>query len=572
MTDRLAHRSLSAYLQGDISRRELIRRITMLGISVPAISMLLQACGGEDGEEESEDEPGAGQAQPTPTVADAVVDDETPEDEADDPASGDEPTGELVVAQGPEITSLDGSMSTGMLTFNVVVHIMEPLLMRGTDMLPHPHLAEEMEQVDERTVRFTIREGVTFHNGDPLTVDDVVFTLQRISDPDSGSDLYRYANTVTSVEAIDDRTVEVQLSEPDVTFPLRMTLVPIVPKNVVEEMGDAEFDANPMGTGPYRFVSWQRGDRVTLEAFDGYWGDPPAIKTLVFRGIPEDSTRIAEVQTGAADLVTNVPTHLVPEIESSEEATILQTNSLRTIFAVLNTHKAPFDDARVRQAVNFAVDKDLIIEGLLDGYSSPTNQPFGPEVFGYNPDLEGYYAYDPDRARSLLAEAGYEDGVEVNFYSPAGRYLKDEEVAQNIAAQLEDVGFRVNLNFLEWQAYFDTYFGTGTASDDLDIGFFSNANNTGDADYNLSLNVHSGGRGIYWVNPDVDQMIDEARQTAEQDERLEIYHTLLETMVEEAPWLFLYTQHDLYGVTTRLKGWKPRPDEMIYLYGAHIED
>src|SRR5690606_36695046 len=129
----------------------------------------------------------------------------------------------------------------------------------------------------------------------------------------------------------------------------------------------------------------------------------------------------------------------------------------------------------------------------------------------------------------------------------------------------------VNLNFSEYQAYFDTYFGTGEPGMDLDIGFFSNANKTADADYNLSLNVHSGGRGIYWQNTEVDELIDKARQTGDQDERLALYHQLLEIMIPEAPWLFLYTQHDLYGATSKLKGWNARPDEMIYLYPASLE-
>lgn len=521
---------LSSFQRGELSRRELVNRLVLLGLSVPAINLLVPA-----------------------------------------PVAAAQPSGELIIAQGPEITNLDGSMTTGMLTFNVVVNFMEPLVMRGADLHPHPHLAESVEQVDESTVRFTIREGVTFHNGDPLTVDDVVFTLERISNPDQGSDLYRYANTVTSVEAIDDRVVEVTLSEPDVTFITRMTLVPIVPRAVVEELGDAEFDANPMGTGPYRFVSWERGDRVTLEAYEDYWGDPAAIQTLVFRGIPEDATRMAEVQTGAAGLVTNVPTHLVPELESSDNTVVQDVNSLRTMFCILNTHKAPFDNVLVRQAANYAVDKELIAVGLMDGYATPTTQPFGPEVFGYNPEAEGSYAHDPDRARELLAEAGYADGVEVNFFSPAGRYLKDEEVVQTIAAQLQEVGFEVNVNFMEWQAFSDTHIQSGEPSPDLDIAFYSNANNTGDADYNLSLNVHSGNRGVYWNSPETDAMIDEARQVVDEAERLALYHQIIDLMIEEAPWIYLYTQHDIYAATSSLQGWEARPDEMIDLRGVSLD-
>ncbi|MDP9410554.1 MAG: ABC transporter substrate-binding protein [Actinomycetota bacterium] len=479
-----------------------------------------------------------------------------------------DPAGEATIAQGPEITNLDASMSTGMLTFNTAIHMMEPLLMRGDDLQLQPFLAEEYAYVDDTTLRLKIRQGVTFHNGDPLTVDDVVFTLQRVSAPDSELDHRIYAQRVASVEAVDGQTVEVKFSEPDATFLGRLALIPIVPKRVVEEMGNEGFDASPTGTGPYTFVSWQRGDRVTLQSFPNYWRGPAAIKSLVFRGITEDATRMAELQTGALELATNVPTYMVPELETAGNVQVKQVNSLRALFVVLNTKQPPFDDVRMRQAVNFAIDKDLIVEGVLDGAARPLSQPFGPEVFGYNPNLDGFYAYDPERARALIAEAGYTDGVDVKMFGPSGRFQKGDEVAENLAAQLEEVGIRVNLNFLEYQAYLENY--SRKFNPDMHMGFWSNANNTADADYNLSLNLHSAGRLPYWSDPEIDALIDKARQTIDPAQREEMYHDILRRIVEAAPWLFLYSQADIYGVASALQGWEPRPDEMIYLYGASL--
>ena len=367
------------------------------------------------------------------------------------------PSGQAVVAQGPEITNLDASMYTGMLTFNVAVHMLEPLLMRGEDLQPKPHLAEKIEFPDNKTIHLSIRDGVKFHNGDTLTVDDVVFTLQRVSGPDTKSQHKPYTSAVESVTALDDKTVEIKLSESDVTFQGRLALIPIVPKKVVEASGDEGFDAKPVGTGPYKFVSWKRGDRVTEEAFTDYWQGSPKINTLVFRGIPEDSTRVAELQTGGLDVATNIPTQSVPQIKESGKAQIMTVDSLRTVFIVLNTLEKPFDDVRMRQAVNYGIDKKLIVDGVLDSYGKPNSEPFGPEVFGYDPNLEGYYAYDPNKAKQLMKDAGYGDGVEVNFYGATGRYLKDKEVQENIVSQLGEIGVKVNLHEMEFQAFFDTY-------------------------------------------------------------------------------------------------------------------
>jgi peptide/nickel transport system substrate-binding protein len=554
-------------------------QMTAAGASAAALTSLLAACGGDD-DDDVTDEPAGGNTPTAATVGATTTTGggaETPEAEptaaATTPGSTDAgaaPSGEATVAQGPEITDLDASMATGMLTFNLAIHNMEPLLFRGEDLLPEPFLAETYEYVDPTTLHLTIREGVVFHTGDPLTVDDVVFTLQRVSGPDTESDHRPYTGSVAEVSAVDERTVEITFTEHDATFLGRLTLIPIVPKAVVEERGAEDFNANPVGTGPYQFVNWERGQRVTYEAFPDYWREQPRIQTLHFRGIPEDSTRMAELQTGTLAIATNVPTQLIPELEESDDIRIETVNSLRAFFVVLNTHQPPFDDVRVRQAVNYAIDRQLLIDGILDGHARPISQPFGPEVFGANPELDTYYTYDPDKARSLLAEAGFEEGTEVNFFGPSGRYLKDVEVIQNVAAQLEEVGFRVNQNVMEFQAYFDTY--VAQLNNDLHMGMFSNANNTADADYNLALNLHSEGRAIYWSDPEVDAAIDEARTILDTAEREQKYHELLQTIVDAAPWLFLYTLEDVYGVSSTLQNWTPRPDEMIYLYGASLSD
>jgi peptide/nickel transport system substrate-binding protein len=571
----------SSWSLRDVTRRQVLQ-LMAAGAGAGTLAAFLAACGSSDSTPTTSggDSGSSGGSTATSgsagasTATSAGSSAATPAASAASPtvASGGstaKPTGEATIAQGPEITNLDSSMYTGVLAFNVAVHMMEPLLLSGDDLQPHPHLAERMELPDPQTIHLTLRQGVTFHNGDPLTVDDVVFTLQRVSGPDTKSEHKPYTKSVASVTALDDKTVEVKLSKPDVTFPGRLALIPIVSKKEVEAKGDEGFDASPVGTGPYKFVSWKRGDRVTMEATDNYWGGNPGIKTLVWRGIPEDSTRVAELQTGGLDIAVNVPTQSVPQLKESNKLEVVTANSLRTLFVILNTHKPPFDDVRMRQAVNYAIDKSLIVDGVLDGFGRPNSEPFGPEVFGYNKDLEGFYAYDPDKAKALMKEAGFEKGTEVKFFGATGRYLKDKEVEENIVAQLGEVGIKVNLTTLEFQAFFDNYITK--VNDDMQMGFWSNANNTADADYGLALNVSSKGRGLYWSDPQVDQAIEDARQEVDTDKRAQMYHDMLDKIVKAAPWIFLYNQLDIYGKSKRLENWKPRSNEIIYLFNASLK-
>lgn len=320
----------------DVTRRQVLQ-LMAAGAGAGTLAAFLAACGSSDestpASAGSESGGGSGASTTTSGGSSASSGDATPAASAaassTESSGGNtaEPTGKATVAQGPKITNLDASMQTGMLTFNVSIHMLEPLLLRGDDLQPAPFLAEKVSNPDNKTIHLTLRDGVKFHNGDPLTVDDVVFTLQRVITPDSKSQQARYTASVESATAIDDKTVEIKLSEPDVTFIGHLALIPIVPKKVVEKVGDDAFNANPVGTGAWKFVEWKKGEGVTMEVFSDYWRDQPAIKTLEFRGMPEDATRIAALRTGALDVATNVPTQLVSQVKDSDKTKITTVNS-----------------------------------------------------------------------------------------------------------------------------------------------------------------------------------------------------------------------------------------------------
>lgn len=542
-----------------ISRRTTFRAF-VLGTCAVTVPSLLAACGGSD------------EPPPVPTMSQGTASTTQPTsgDEASDDSTTEGPQGELTILQPLEIRHLDSSIWPGNIIQSASLLVMEPVVRRGEDLEIHPFLAEKFEFVDNTTLRLTLRQNVPFHNGSILTVEDVVFTYRRVLDPNSMSGHARFMTTVASVDAIDDSTVEIRLSTPDARILGRLALIGIVSKAVVEEVGDEAYDADPVGTGPYTLKQWERGTQLTFEAFPDYWQGPPKIQTVTIRSVLEDSTRVAELLSGGADIVVNVPSQSVPEIERSDIAEIQAVTSLRTIFAFLNTHYPPFDDIRMRKAVNYAIDRQLIIDGVLDGFGVANHQLCTAEVLGYDPQLEGYYEYDPERARALMEEAGYGGGVEVNFFYPPGRYLKGDEVVANLVEQLAQLGITAKVHPLEFQTYQQNYMDQ--LAPDLHIGMWSNANDTLELDYNLQINVHTVSRGHYWGGPEIDQKIDEAIATIDRDERERLYRAIARQMVEEAVWLFLYNQADIYGVSRRVRDWKARPDEVIYVYGASVVD
>jgi peptide/nickel transport system substrate-binding protein len=553
--------ALSSVSGVSMSRRRLVLS-TLAGIGTLSVASLLAACGDDDDDDEPAAEP-----VDDDTDEDPADEDDEDDDEPDEPA-GDAPSGEVIVSQPLEIRNLDSSMWAGNYIQSATLHVMEPLVRRMEDLEIHPFLAEQWEFLDDTTLQFTLRDDVTFHNGDQFVADDVVATyVGRVFGPDAESAHARFTATIDEVEAVDDQTVVMRLSQPDARLLGRIALVGIAPRGPLEDLGDEEFDASPIGTGPFTLENWDHPQQtITFVNYPDYWGGQAQLERVTFRSILEDSTRVAELLTGGIDLAVNVPSHMVPEVDQSGVAEIKHVTSLRTIFAFLNTHHPPFDDIRMRQAVNFGIDKAEIVEGVLDGFGLVNHQLCPPVVLGYVPELDGYYDFDPERARSLIDEAGYGDGLEVNYYYPPGRYLKGDEVVANIVDQLDRIGITVNVQALEFQTYLEDYMNQLVP--ECHIGMWSNANDTMELDYNLEINVHSRSRGHYWGSPEVDAAIDDAVSTLDAAEREQKWQALAREMVEEAVWIFLYNQDDIYGVSTSVQNWEPRPDEIYFLGNA----
>lgn len=479
-------------------------------------------------------------------------------------------TDEVTIIQGLFPETLDPHLTTVQATHNVSTQIYEPLVVLNYDTMEHtPLLAESWTQVDPLTWEFKLREGVKFTNGEEFTAETVKYNFDRIARPELNSPVWNAElKVVTGTEVVDDYTIRLMTESPAPTLLLALNRLYMVPMGYAEEAGDDALASQPVGTGPFMLEDFRRDDSVVLVANPDYWGGAPELDRVTFKGIPEASTRVAALRAGEADLITNLNILDIPSIEADENLEVIKVPSLRNMYVILDeTNGGPIADPKVRLALNYAVDRDLIIDALLEGNARPLQgQWISDAYFGFNPDLEPY-EYDPERARELLAEAGYQpEDITVTFYTPTGRYVMDSEVAQAVAGMLQDLGINVDLRTVEWATFINDL-----VAKEMSPLMFIGMSTTPDANYHLGLH-RAGNAYSYYENPEFDAIMNEAAQLTDPEERLELYRRATELMHEDPPGILLYQQVDIYGKNQRFQGWEPRPDERIILLGTEVAE
>lgn len=474
-------------------------------------------------------------------------------------AAAQAPAGRAVVAQGVDIETLDPTFATSTATWNVLHHVFEALMLRDADMVLQPVLALTWEALDEYTWQFALRQDVTFHSGAPFNAEAVKFSLERMFSP-AVTTTHRAVRDIPldRVEVVDEYTVRIHTTAPTVLMPHFLRTVLMIDPTVYG--ADQPVNDVASGTGPYRFESWVRDAGVELRANPDYWGGAPAIEQIAFKPVPENSTRVAELLTGAADIIVNVPPDDLDAIETATTGAAISTGG-RDVFIGLRSDKAPFDDVRVRQAVNLAVDRQAISDAILGGYG----ELYGSVVMPPNnsPNVQPY-PYDPELARQLLAEAGYANGLQITLQSPNGRYLKDVEAAQAVAAYLDMVGIRTRVEVMEWSVFTNAW-DTKTGGEMFLVGLGGWFDGQGELTWLLDEVSNTG-----WVNDQFVAGFQQLSATFDLDERQALIHQLDELAFDQAPWLFLWRQPSLYGVSSDLN-WEPRRDEYIFLWDATLE-
>lgn len=468
----------------------------------------------------------------------------------------------LTVAMGTDIVTFDIHDHNTTSTEAVHVNMFNYLLTNDAEEGFQPDLAESWENVDDTTWSFKLKEGVTFHNGEELTAEDVKFTLERVANDDTLLEHGNY-NQIAEVNVISDYEFEIVTKNPEPALLNRLSRLgsSILPKDYIETEGWEVFLEQPVGTGPYKFEEWVRDDRLTLVANTEYFGEAPKWEKLVFRSVPEDSTRVSELLTGGVDVAVNIPPTDVERINSTEGVSTVQSPTQRVMMLGLRTDEdSVTGDPKVREAIDLAIDKEAIVDSLLEGAGTVTRTRVTPGNAGANEELFGQSLYDPERAIQLLEEAGYADGLELTLSAPNGRYLKDRETAELMAAMLSEVGITVNLELLEWSAFNQKY----QEKSFEEMFFIGYGNSMFDASLALDrLTIEAAAGETDYDNAEVNELLLAAEQNMDAEERVQQYQRAQELIAEDRPQIYLFQLDAITGINDRIE-FEPRLNEMFY--------
>ncbi len=480
---------------------------------------------------------------------------------------------EIVIAQGVDVTGFDPHGHHTTAVEAVHVNLFDYLIWRDADGVQQPGLAVSWEPVADDAWRFMLREGVTWHDGEPFTAEDVKFTLERVAF-DSSLQPYDSYRIIREVEVVGPHEIIIHTHGPD---PLLLNRVGrlssgIVPKHVVEAIGWDGFNEAPIGTGPYRFVEWRRDDRIVLEAFDDHWRGRPAFDRVVHRTIPESSTRVAELIAGGVHIATNVPPQDADRVVASGAATVGLQPTTRVMMLIMNTHEdALTGDPRIREAIELAIDNQLLVDAVMDGLGMPTLARVSPGIGGAPLELWNTYTYDPERAVELIREAGYEPGdITIKVESPAGRYPLDTELAEVIAVMLNEIGVNTEIEVLEWSAFQSRIWNADNITHFALMGL---ANSMFDNWFSMRA-IQCGGayrNRVHWCNERFDELMALAQNEVDLQRRTEYLTEATYIVLEERPWITLFQSQVLVGTSVNV-AWQPRQDELLWMFAAQPLD
>ncbi|HET9793404.1 MAG TPA: ABC transporter substrate-binding protein [Thermoanaerobaculia bacterium] len=470
----------------------------------------------------------------------------------------------LAVVQSSDITTLDPNRSFEVVNDIVAMNIFDPLFRFDRHMTLQPSLAVRWENPTDRTWLLHLRPGVRFHDGVPLTSEDVVFTLRRVlAHPES--ELFPFLSGVRAIDAPDPETVQIQTEQPTPLL-ARLSFVYILPARRMAREGDAEFFRHPVGTGPYRFLAWKPGDRVEVGAWNGYWGGAPAVARAAFRSVEKPEARWTLVAREHPTVLLEGPRQGWEQHRSDRDLRLIARPSLTVSYLGVNVAPRPDNplaDRRVREAIRLAIDlKELLREGASN-HGFPASQFVPPDVIGYNPAIP-LPPHDPARARALLAEAGHPDGLDLALDIQAETATP---LVQNLVRQAGAAAIRVTPKFWPKEEFFDRI-DKGVSQFHL-TGWVCTSGESAEL-FESSLHTRGSagalGRdnGTGYSNPELDRLIEQLVATIDPGARVDLEKRAMAIAVADLPYIPLYVQEDRYVLTTDV-AWEPRADGEIFL-------
>jgi len=482
----------------------------------------------------------------------------------------------VTIAQYADAVSLDPQDTNDNASYGIEKCMLEGLIGFNAKMEQVPELAEKWDASPDATVyTFYLRKGVKFQDGTPFNAEAVKFNFDRIRNPDNKLKRYSLFKVIKQVDVIDDSTVRFTLSEPfgAMIATFAHPAGAISSPTAIKKYG-ADYGKHPVGTGPYQFVDWVPGDHITMVKNPDYWdkNNGPKVDKIIVKPVPEDGTRIAMLQKGDAQFINNVPYPQAATVKDNKDLTLVETPSIYTYWVAMNTQKKPFDNVKVRQALNYAIDKESIIKSVLSGYAHPSDSPLAPGVWGYQ--SVSTYPYDPAKAKALLAEAGYPNGFKATLRGASDTTAK--QVMEAIQAQLAKVGIQVEVQSLDAATLSAERFKPlDQNKGELDYGGWSPS--TGDADWGIRPLLTkdnwppSNFNVAFYTNQQVEADVKAALQTSDPEKRKAAYADAQKTIMQDCPWGFLWTTTLLGGSRSNVGGISLQPDGIGYYRSVYFK-
>ena len=486
--------------------------------------------------------------------------------EADPPSASGDGTpaagGELVIGTPADVASLDPVDGGGTVSTAVRNLVYNYLVKYTPDLQLVPDLATEWE-VDGTAWTFQLRQGVTFHDGTPFNAEAVKAHFDRLLGPEEPVRAGVYTPFVDRVEVVDEHTVRFITTYPDAFFLSRLAedAGAITSPTAVEQ--GIDLAREPVGTGAFTFVEWVPDVQVIVERNDDYWDTPALLDRVVFRPISEASARTIALEAGDIHVAAEVPAESLARLQADEDVELIFRDTTRQLFFGMHNLKEPFDDHRVRMAMNLAVDMDSIVASLYGELGTALNGSVPPAAVGSYQPTEVFY--DPQRARDLLADAGYPDGLELSMVGPRGRYLKDFELQQAVAQELGKVGITVTIESVEWAQYLDL---VRQPTESSELHFWQDAWTRADAAgvlrtrYHCDSFVPDGNNLTGYCDPALDALIEQAEQALDVATRDRVLREAQELLAPQVP--------SLWGVGIRQAAAHRTGVHNVLLYGTEV--
>lgn len=459
-------------------------------------------------------------------------------------------------------SSFPDALVTGRSTFSalsLMSQTNEPLVLRDDSGKLIPGLATGWKQVDDRTWRFSLRQNVKWHDGQPFTAKDVVFTIARVINPQTGYGFLSRIDQVSGAKAVDSHTVDILTKSPSPTLIRGLSDIVMEPEHYYTAQGADAMVKRPLGTGPFVFDKWVAGDRYELRSNRNYWGGAPRFDRLVIRQIPEASTRVASLLAGESQIIEEVPVDLLDQVSADPANRILDTTSSAGMVLSFDTRIPPFDNPKVREAFNLAIDKPAILRQILKGHGELLQgQLLTAATFGFNPKLRAQ-AYDPEKAKALLTAAGYDFSTRVPVSYQAGKYLSDVDIVNVAVGMLNKIGVKAEANVMESGAFMKGLLSSKTGPMYL-VGWYS----LGDANFATTWFAQSSGRPG-WSNARYDELFKLAQSELNETKRRAYYQEMMQIMNIEQPAIFLFGIQSIYGAKKSVRDFHAASDKVLRL-------